>query len=83
MATRRRRRRKRVNTTKLVFCALLEAIVIMTLVVIVGWDYGVESVLLNLSRPVVKNLEVSGINSQYAVLMQVNGGRVICEVNGE
>ena len=55
----------------------------MTLVVIVGWDYGVESVLLNLSKPVVKNLEVSGINSQYAVLMQANGGRVVWEVNGD
>lgn len=79
----RKRRKKKVNTTKLIFCALIEAIVIMTLVVIVGWDQGVESVLLNLSKPAVKNIEVSGINSQYAVLMQANGGRVIWEVNGQ
>lgn len=83
MAARRRRRKKKINTTKLVFCALLEAIVIMTIVVIVGWDKGVEGLLLNLSKPVVKELEVSGINSQYAVLMQANGGRVIWEVNGD
>ena len=55
----------------------------MTIVVIVGWDKGVEGLLLNLSKPVVKELEVSGINSQYAVLMQANGGRVIWEVNGD
>lgn len=83
MATRKKRRKKKINTTKLVFCALLEAIVIMTLVVIVGWDYGVENILLNLSRPVVKEIEVSDINSQYAVLMQADGGRVLWEVNGE
>ena len=83
MAARRRRRKKKINTTKLVFCALLEAIVIMTIVVIVGWDKGVEGLLLNFSKPVVKELEVSGINSQYAVLMQANGGRVIWEVNGD
>ena len=83
MAARRRRRKKKINTTKLVFCALLEAIVIMTIVVIVGWDKGVEGLLLNLSKPVVKELEVSGINSQYAVLMQANGGRVSWEVNGD
>lgn len=83
MASRKRRKRKKFNSTKFVFCALLEAIVIMTLVVIVGWDYGVEKVLRDLSKPVVKELEVSRINSQYAALIQADGGKVIWEMNGD
>lgn len=83
MAVKKRRRKKKINRTKLALCALLEAIVIMTLVVIVGWDYGVEDVLLSLTKPVVKHVDIAGINSQYGVLMQANGGRVIWEQNGE
>lgn len=76
-------RKKKVNKTKLVFCALLETIVVFAIVIMVGWDYGIESFLQNLSRPVVKELELSGIHSSYAALMRVDGGRVIGEINGD
>lgn len=79
----RRRKKKRINKTKLVFCLLLETIVILTIATMVGWDYGVESFLQNISRPVVKELDLSGINSQYAALMQVDGGKIIGEINGD
>lgn len=79
----RRRKKKRVNKTKLVFCVLMESIVILTIATMVGWDYGVESFLQNISRPVVKELDLSGINSQYAALMQVDGGKIIGEINGD
>lgn len=83
MAAKRRRRKKKINKTKLILCALLEAIVISTLVVIVGWDYGVEDILMSLTKPVVKNIEVTGVQSQYGVLMQASGGKIIWEQNGE
>lgn len=79
----KRRKKKKINKTKLVFCLLLETIVILTIGIIVGWDYGVKNCLMNISRPVVKELDLSGINSQYAALMQVDGGRVIGEINGD
>lgn len=83
LAYRKKYRKKKINKTKLIFCALLEFLVIMALVVMVGWEFGVKNVLEELSRPVVKELDLSGIDSQYAVLMRVNGGRVIGEINGE
>lgn len=44
-----------------------------------SWLNGLEQ----MRKPVVKELDISGINSPYAVLMQVRGGRVIGEINGD
>ena len=37
----------------------------------------------SLQRPVVRKLEMSGINSPYAVLMQVKGGKIIGNMKGD
>ncbi len=79
----RRRRRKKNNKTKLIICAIVEVIVILTLVVIIGWNKGVEDWFLSFQRPVVRNLDLSGINSPYAVLMQARGGKIIGEMGSE
>ena len=69
------------------FCIAMELIVVLILVLVVGWNYGRGTQLFDwieqMRKPVVKELDISGINSPYAVLMQVRGGRVIGEINGE
>lgn len=84
-ANRRRRKRKpkKKNKMKLLLCAIVEIIVILVLTVMVGWNYGVKDWVQELTRPVVKELDVSGINSPYAVLMQVKGGKIIGEANSK
>ena len=64
-------------------CLIVEAIVILTLVVIIGWNKGVGDWMESLQRPVVRKLEMSGINSPYAVLMQVKGGKIIGNMKGD
>jgi D-alanyl-D-alanine carboxypeptidase (penicillin-binding protein 5/6) len=49
----------------------------------IGWNYGVGDWFAQFGNPVVKELDLSGIHSQNAVLMQVKGGKVIGEINGE
>ena len=75
--------KKEVNKVKMALCLLVEAIVILTLVVIIGWNKGVGDWMESLQRPVVRKLEMSGINSPYAVLMQVKGGKIIGNMKGD
>ncbi len=78
--TRRRsrgRRKKQKNTGRIVFCTFVEVIVIAALVILIGWDKGVGAWLLKFSQPVVKELDISGIQSPYAVLMQANSGKIL------
>lgn len=75
--------KKQVNKIKMVLCLVVEAIVILTLVVVIGWNKGVGDWMESLQRPVVRKLEMSGINSPYAVLMQVKGGKIIGNMKGD
>lgn len=79
----RRGRKKKVNKTKLLLCALVEIIVLLVLVVVVGWNYGVKDWFSEFQKPVVKELDISGINSPYAVLIQAKGGKAIAESRSE
>ena len=75
--------KKQVNKIKMILCLVVEAIVILTLVVIIGWNKGVGDWMESLQKPVVRKLEMSGINSPYAVLMQVKGGKIIGNMKGD
>ena len=81
------RKQRKQNKGRLIFCIAMEMIVVLILVLVVGWNYGMGTQLVEwieqMRKPVVKELDISGINSPYAVLMQVRGGRVIGEINGE
>lgn len=83
MAAGKRYRKKRHNVAKLVFCAAVELIVVLILVLIIGWNQGIKSWFLGLSQPAVKELDLSGIYSTHAILMPAQGGRVIGEINGD
>lgn len=78
-----RKRKKRINKTKLFLCFMVEMIVILTLTIMIGWDYGLEDWFMEITKPVVKELDLSGIYSSHAVLMQAKGGKVIGEINGD
>ena len=64
-----------------ILCLFLEIVVVLTLVVIIGWDKGIGDWMEAFTSPVVKELDVTGINSSHAVLMQAKGGKVIGEMN--
>lgn len=83
---RRRSRRKspgRLSFGRVMLCALVECIVLAVLAVIVGWDRGVGEWVAGLRAPVVRKLELDGISSPYAILIQAKGGKVIGELHGD
>ena len=82
MAARRKRKKKKTNKTRLLLCAMVELIVILILIVMIGWNYGIEGWLEEFTTPIVKELDVSGVNSSHVVLMSAQGGKVIGEING-
>ena len=61
---------------------MVELIVILILIVMIGWNYGIEGWLEEFTTPIVKELDVSGVNSSHVVLMSAQGGKVIGEING-
>ena len=76
-STGRTRHHKKEDKIKLALCVTVEVMVLLVLIVVVGWNKGVGTWMESLQRPVVRKLEMSGINSPYAVLMQAKGGKVI------
>ena len=48
--------KKEVNKVKMALCLLVEALVILTLVVIIGWNKGVGDWMESLQRPGVRKL---------------------------
>ena len=57
--------------------------IILTLIVVVGWDKGVEAWMLELSQPAVRELDITGINSSHGILIQARSGKVLGEIGGE
>ena len=78
----RKPKRKR-NTGKIMLWLFLDIIVILVLILVIGWDKGVSSWMVELNRPVVKEVDVTGINSLTACLLQARSGKVVGEMNGE
>lgn len=81
MAGRKPGRKSKKNT--LFLCVIVEIAAVLVLVLMLGWKYGVTDWLSQLGKPVVQELDISGINSAYGVLMQARGGRIIGEINGD
>lgn len=76
----RKRRRRKLQRILLVF---LVVFVFFGLELVVGWSSGTGEWLRQLSLPTVKELDLSGINSSYAVLIQARTGKVVGELNGD
>ena len=80
MAGSANRKKKRNHRIRLL-CLFLEIVVVLTLVVIIGWDKGIGEWMESFTSPVVRELDVTGINSSHAVLMRAKGGKVLGEMN--
>lgn len=81
MAGKKRGRKKRRGT--LFLCIVVEIAAVLALVLLLGWKYDLTEWIAQLGKPVVQELDISGINSAYGVLMQARGGKIIGEINGE
>ena len=78
-----RRKKKR----KLKGLIAAELIVVLVLVMIVGHNLGLGTGITNfvnsIRKPAVEELDITGINSPYAVLMNAKSGQVIGSINSE
>lgn len=81
MAGKKRVRKKRRGS--LFLCIVVEIAAVLALVLLLGWRYDLTEWIAQLGKPVVQELDISGINSAYGVLMQARGGKIIGEINGE
>lgn len=89
MAARRRSKKSSAKRRKRKIRAYLgvEALIVIAfLIVILGWNQGGREVFQGIGTigtPVVKSLDISDIDSTYGSLMQVKGGKIIGEKNGD
>lgn len=81
------RKRRRKSKSRLKGLIAAEIIVALVLVMIVGHNLGLGTGITNfingIRKPAVKELDITGINSSYAVLMNARNGNVIGDINGE
>ena len=73
--------KKRHSKKTLMICVFIEILVLIPLLVAVFWKKGLHDWLESLSAPVIRELDISGINSPGAVLMKVKGGRILGEIS--
>lgn len=87
MAAGRKKRRRRNYKKRLLICFLAQILALTAFGCALGWNRGVSSFAAELagkfSSPVITELDLSGIRSTYAVLMDERSGKVISEVQGE
>ena len=88
MAVRRRKQRRGRSYAwryrgRIVACVFVEVLIICALVIMVGWNKGVKEWFEQFEQPVLKEVDISGINSPNAILMHARGGKVLGEINGD
>lgn len=70
-----------------IICLVAEILAVIALLLVLsqnfGFGYQITVWVNQLIKPVVKELDITGINSSYAVLMQAGSGRVVGDINGE
>ena len=62
---------------------LVIVFVFFGLELIVGWRSGVGAWMQEFQKPVVRQLDLSGISSPYAILIQAGSGKTVGDLNGE
>ena len=78
MAARRRKQRSGRSYAwryrgRIVACVFVEVLIICALVIMIGWNKGVKEWFEQFEQPVLKEVDISGINSPNAILMQARG----------
>lgn len=84
---RKKRRRKssyaKNHIGRIIACVFVEVLVLCAMIIMVGWNKGVGSWFSQFQQPILSEVDISGINSPNAVLMQARGGKILGEINGE
>ncbi len=75
------RRKKNARAGRLVFCVFIEILAVTALILMIGWNRGIGDWMREVTRPTVKELDISGIHSPNAVLMQAQGGKILGEID--
>lgn len=81
--SRRMRKRRRRNRCRLFLGLLIELIIIVAISLHLGVGTELKIKINSILKPAVKELDITGINSSYAVLMQAKNGRILGSINGE
>lgn len=68
---------------KKLLMVLIIVFVFFGLELIIGWRSGVGAWMQELRKPVVRQLDLSGISSPYAILIQARNGETVGDLNGE
>ena len=70
-----------------IICLVAEILAVIALLLVLsqnfGFGYQITVWVNQLIKPAVKELDITGINSSYAVLMQAGSGRGVGDINGE
>ena len=83
MAQKKQRNRRKIKPAaphrpgRIILLAILELVAVGLLITVAGWNYGVGDWFRQFSKPVVKEIDIMGINSPYAVLIHARGGQQI------
>ena len=81
-------KKKRKNSLQnKIIILIAEILVVISLLLVLSQSFGFGNqitVWINqLVKPAVKELDITGINSSYAVLMQADSGKVVGDISGE
>lgn len=80
-------KKKKISWRNRIICLVAEIFAVIALLLVFsqnfGFGYQITVWVNQLIKPAVKELDITGINSSYAVLMQAGSGRVVGDINGE
>ena len=80
-------KKKKISWRNRIICLVAEILAVIALLLVFsqnfGFGYQITVWVNQLIKPAVKELDITGINSSYAVLMQAGSGRVVGDINGE
>ena len=80
-------KKKKISWRNRIICLVAEILSVIALLLVfsqnLGFGYQITVWVNQLIKPAVKELDITGINSSYAVLMQAGSGRVVGDINGE
>lgn len=80
-------KKKKISWRNRIICLVAEILAVIALLLVFsqnfGFGYQITVWVNQLIKSGVKELDITGINSSYAVLMQAGSGRVVGDINGE
>ena len=80
-------KKKKISWRNRIICLVAEILAVIALLLVFsqnfGFGYQITVWVNQLIKPAVKELDITGFTSSYAVLMQAGSGRVVGDINGE